>query len=78
MFLCDRGSSETIHRNTHTQFTNEVGVSNDSVSEPTCLYQLVSVVEHYGRADTEVHSVSEETVLSAEASMLFYEKIPEN
>ncbi|KAK4264822.1 hypothetical protein QN277_025948 [Acacia crassicarpa] len=115
MFLCNRGSSETIHRNTHTQVTNEVGVSNDSVSEETCLYQLVSVVEHYGRAgsghyivyrrarmesssssedqlnqdqtpqihwfcvsDTEVHSVSEETVLSAEASLLFYEKIREN
>ena len=92
-----------------------MGVSNGSVSQQTCLYQLVSVVEHYGKSgsghyivyrrateslnpfdyrfnhedqtppvqwfyvsDSEVHSVPEETVLSAEASLLFYEKIPEN
>ncbi|XP_054807916.1 ubiquitin carboxyl-terminal hydrolase 27 isoform X2 [Prosopis cineraria] len=115
VFPCNRGSSETIHGSTHTRFTGEVGVSSDSVSEETCLYQLVSVVQHCGKAgsghytvyrragmessnssddqfnqnqtppiqwfcvsDSEVHSVSEENVLSAEASLLFYEKIPEN
>lgn len=76
----------------------------------TCLYRLVSVVEHFGRpggghytvyrrvqghplgqdlnghlqavstewfrvSDSEVHIVSEEEVLAAEATLLFYEKI---
>ncbi|XP_028755041.1 ubiquitin carboxyl-terminal hydrolase 27 isoform X2 [Neltuma alba] len=114
MFLCNEGPSETSHRNTRTQYTDKVAVSNDSVAEETCLYRLISVVEHYGKAgsghytvyrrarmessnssddefnqdqtppiqwycvsDSEVHSVSEETVLSAEASLLFYEKIAE-
>lgn len=72
----------------------------------TCLYRVVSVVVHFGRAggghyivyrrvqdhplgqdreavsaewfyvsDSEVHLVSEEEVLAAEATLLFYEKI---
>lgn len=82
------------------------------VPPSTCLYRLVSVVEHFGRAssghytvyrsarapsdtfrdefgtplepdsdcwfcisDSEVHRVSEQDVLAAEASLLFYEKI---
>lgn len=91
----------------------QVGVSCGPVSQETSLYQLVSVVEHFGRAgsghytvyrsastkssdvsddqlnltppihwfcisDSQVHSVSEESVLSAEASLLFYERIQKN
>lgn len=78
----------------------------------SCLYRLVSVVEHFGRAgsghytvyrsvipnpcedepdnslepsseswlcisDSEVYSVSQEDVLAAEASLLFYERVSE-
>lgn len=91
----------------------QVNVSRTPVSQETCLYQLVSVVEHFGRAgsghytvyrcvrvessedvsgdyfnqtpmrwfcisDSQVHAVSEEDVLSSEASLLFYERISNN
>jgi ubiquitin carboxyl-terminal hydrolase 30 len=87
----------------------QVDVSCNSDSQDTCLYQLVSVVEHFGRAggghytvyrcvrsessdvsgdehsmrwfcvsDSHVEAVSVEDVLSAEASLLFYERIPNN
>lgn len=91
----------------------QVDVSCDLVSQETCLYRLVSVVEHFGRAgsghytvyrcvrvespdvsggdyfnqhsmrwfcvsDSQVHAVSVEDVLSTEASLLFYERIPKN
>lgn len=92
----------------------QVDVSCNSVSQDICLYQLVSVVEHFGRAggghytvyrcvrsrsessdvsgdcfnqhsmrwfcvsDSQVYAVSVEDVLSAEASLLFYERIPNN
>lgn len=90
----------------------QVDVSCTSDSQDTCLYQLVSVVEHFGRAggghytvyrcvrpessdvsgdcinqnsmrwfgvsDSHVDAVSVEEVLSAEASLLFYERIPNN
>lgn len=91
----------------------QVDDSCDLVSKEKCLYQLVSVVEHFGRAggghytayrcvrmessdvsgdyynqqhsmrwfcisDSEVQAVSVEDVLSAEASLLFYERIPNN
>ncbi|KAK7318501.1 hypothetical protein RJT34_03203 [Clitoria ternatea] len=93
--------------------TDTVDVSHNLDSRETCLYRLVSVVEHFGRAgsghytvyrcvrmessedvsddyfsqtsmhwfcvsDSQVHAVSEEDVLSSEASMLFYERIPSN
>ncbi|KAI4345147.1 hypothetical protein L6164_012301 [Bauhinia variegata] len=103
--------SGSIHIDTQTQPTDKVDPSCDSISQETCLYQLVSVVEHFGIAggghytvyrrvivessqgisdnqgnptpmqwfcvsDSQVHPVSEEHVLSAEASLLFYERIP--
>ncbi|KAL4330307.1 hypothetical protein AHAS_Ahas13G0387000 [Arachis hypogaea] len=92
---------------------NKVNISQSSVSQETCLYRLVSVVEHFGKAgsghytvyrcaraeysgdvsddssnqtpmrwycvsDSQVNAVSELDVLSSEASMLFYERIPTN
>ncbi|CAJ2676917.1 unnamed protein product [Trifolium pratense] len=105
-FPCS-SSSENTHSNTQSQFIDTVDASCNSDSQDTCLYQLVSVVEHFGRAggghytvyrcvrsessdvsgdqhsmswfcvsDSQVHSVSVEDVLSAEASLLFYERIP--
>jgi len=91
----------------------QADASCDLVSQETCLYQLVSVVEHFGKAgsghytvyrsvrgkssedvcdddlnqtpmhwfcisDSQVHAVSVEDVLSSEASLLFYERIPRN
>lgn len=91
----------------------QVDGSYNLVSQEACLYQLVSVVEHFGRAggghytvyrcaraetsdvsgdrcfnqtprrwfcvsDSQVDAVSEEDVLSSEASLLFYERIPKN
>lgn len=85
-------------------------MSSQPVSPSSCLYRLVSVVEHFGSdgsghyivyrsvradacreepdnssepssvcwfgiSDSEVYRVSIEDVLSAEASLLFYEKI---
>ncbi|KAJ1412913.1 Ubiquitin specific protease, conserved site [Sesbania bispinosa] len=110
VFSC-AGSSESIHLDTPMQSIDKVDVSGNLVSQETCLYQLVSVVEHFGRAgsghytvyrcvrvessgdvsddylnqtpmrwfcvsDSQVHAVSEDEVLSAEASLLFYERIP--
>ncbi|KAI5384294.1 hypothetical protein KIW84_071344 [Lathyrus oleraceus] len=109
--LCS-GSSESIHSNTQLQSIDTVEVSRNSVSQDTCLYQLVSVVEHFGRtggghysvyrcvrsefsdvfgdcfnqnsmhwfrvSDSHVDAVSVDDVLSAEASLLFYERIPNN
>nr|KYP67809.1 Ubiquitin carboxyl-terminal hydrolase 27 [Cajanus cajan] len=107
------GSSESIHLDTHMQPVDKVDVSCNLVSQETCLYQLVSVVEHFGKAgsghytvyrcarvessedvsddyfnqtqmrwfcisDSQVHAVSVEDVLSSDASLLFYEKIPRN
>ncbi|XP_061344595.1 ubiquitin carboxyl-terminal hydrolase 27 [Gastrolobium bilobum] len=112
VFPCSR-SSESIHSETHMQSTDKVDVSCNLVSQETCLYELVSVVEHFGRAgsghytvyrcvrvepsgdssdeyvnqspmrwfcvsDSQVHAVSEEDVLSTEASLLFYVRIPNN
>lgn len=110
-FPCS-GSSESIQSNTQSQSIDTVDVSCTSDSQDTCLYQLVSVVEHFGRAggghytvyrcvrpessdvsgdcinqnsmrwfgvsDSHVDAVSVEEVLSAEASLLFYERIPNN
>lgn len=112
-FPCS-SSSESIHTNTQSQSIDKVDVSCNSVSQDICLYQLVSVVEHFGRAggghytvyrcvrsrsessdvsgdcfnqhsmrwfcvsDSQVYAVSVEDVLSAEASLLFYERIPNN
>lgn len=91
----------------------QVDVSCNLVPQETCSYQLVSVVEHFGKAgsghytvyrsvrvefsedvsddylnqtpmrwfcisDSQVHAVSVEGVLSSEASLLFYERIPRN
>ncbi|GAU19679.1 hypothetical protein TSUD_78040 [Trifolium subterraneum] len=84
-------------------------VSCNSDSQDTCLYQLVFVVEHFGRAggghyivyrrvksepsdvsgdqhsmrwfcvsDSHVEAVLVEDVLSVEANLLFYERIPNN
>ncbi|XP_027363784.1 LOW QUALITY PROTEIN: ubiquitin carboxyl-terminal hydrolase 27 [Abrus precatorius] len=112
VFPCS-GSSKSIHLDTHMQCTDKVDGSCNLVSQETCLYQLVSVVEHFGRAgsghytvyrcervepseagsddysnqtpmhwfcvsDSQVQAASEEDVLSSEASLLFYERIPEN
>ncbi|CAI8619067.1 unnamed protein product [Vicia faba] len=106
------GSSQSIHSNTQLQSNDKVDVSCNSVSQDTCLYQLVSVVEHFGRtggghysvyrcvrsessdvsgdrfnqnsmhwfrvSDSHVDAVSVDDVVSAEASLLFYERIPNN
>ncbi|XP_014631266.1 ubiquitin carboxyl-terminal hydrolase 27 isoform X3 [Glycine max] len=112
VFPCS-GSSESIHSDTHMQSIDQVDVSCNLVPQETCLYQLVSVVEHFGKAgsghytvyrsvrvessedvsddylnqtpmrwfcisDSQVHAVSVEGVLSSEASLLFYERIPRN
>ncbi|KAK7358886.1 hypothetical protein VNO77_00826 [Canavalia gladiata] len=112
VFPCS-GSSEIIHSDTDMQSIDKVDVSCNSVSQETCLYQLVSAVEHFGKAgsghytvyrcvrlqssedvsdeyfnptpmcwfcvsDSQVHTVSVEDVLSSEASLLFYERIPKN
>ncbi|KAG5136643.1 hypothetical protein JHK82_021374 [Glycine max] len=112
VFPCS-GSSESIHSDTHMQSIDQVDVSCNLVPQETCLYQLVSVVEHFGKAgsghytvyrsvrvefsedvsddylnqtpmrwfcisDSQVHAVSVEDVLSSEASLLFYERIPRN
>ncbi|KAH1051214.1 hypothetical protein GYH30_021244 [Glycine max] len=112
VFPCS-GSSESIHSDTHMQSIDQVDVSCNLVPQETCLYQLVSVVEHFGKAgsghytvyrsvrvefsedvsddylnqtpmrwfcisDSQVHGVSVEDVLSSEASLLFYERIPRN
>ncbi|XP_057420847.1 ubiquitin carboxyl-terminal hydrolase 27 isoform X2 [Lotus japonicus] len=106
-------SSVSIHTDTQTQSIDKVDGSYNLVSQEACLYQLVSVVEHFGRAggghytvyrcaraetsdvsgdrcfnqtprrwfcvsDSQVDAVSEEDVLSSEASLLFYERIPKN
>ncbi|GAU19681.1 hypothetical protein TSUD_78060 [Trifolium subterraneum] len=107
-FPCS-SSSENTHSNTQSQSIDMVDVSCNPNSQDTCLYQLVSVVEHFGRAggghytvyrcvrsessyvsgdqhsmrwfcvsDSHVEAVSVEDVLSAEASLLFYERIPNN
>ncbi|XP_015955951.1 ubiquitin carboxyl-terminal hydrolase 27 [Arachis duranensis] len=113
LFPCSEGSSEGIWLDTHMQPINKVNTSQSSVSQETCLYRLVSVVEHFGKAgsghytvyrcaraessgdvsndssnqtpmrwycvsDSQVNAVSELDVLSSEASMLFYERIPTN
>ncbi|KAE9601297.1 putative ubiquitinyl hydrolase 1 [Lupinus albus] len=105
LFPCSEGSSESIQLDMHMQPTDKVNVSCSPNSNETCLYRLVSVVEHFGKAgsghytvyrcvessedvsdnqtplrwfcvsDSQVHTVSEEDVLSCEASMLFYERI---
>ncbi|KAG5000214.1 hypothetical protein AAZX31_08G143000 [Glycine max] len=112
VFPCS-GSSESIHSDTHMQSIDQVDVSCNLVPQETCSYQLVSVVEHFGKAgsghytvyrsvrvefsedvsddylnqtpmrwfcisDSQVHAVSVEDVLSSEASLLFYERIPRN
>ncbi|XP_019462595.1 PREDICTED: ubiquitin carboxyl-terminal hydrolase 27 [Lupinus angustifolius] len=105
LFPCSEGSSESIQLDMQMQPTAKMNVSCSPDSQETCLYRLVSVVEHFGKAgsghytvyrcvessedasdnqtplrwfcvsDSQVHDVSEEDVLSCEASMLFYERI---
>ncbi|ESW31785.1 hypothetical protein PHAVU_002G267600 [Phaseolus vulgaris] len=112
VFPCS-GTSESTHSDAHMQSNDKADASCDLVSQETCLYQLVSVVEHFGKAgsghytvyrsvrgkssedvcdddlnqtpmhwfcisDSQVHAVSVEDVLSSEASLLFYERIPRN
>ncbi|CAK8578901.1 unnamed protein product [Lathyrus sativus] len=106
------GSSESIRSNTQLQSIDTVNISCNSISQNTCVYQLVSVVEHFGEtggghyivyrcvrsessdvsgdcfnqnsmhwfcvSDSHVDAVSVDDVLSAEASLLFYERIPNN
>ncbi|XP_014511633.1 ubiquitin carboxyl-terminal hydrolase 27 isoform X2 [Vigna radiata var. radiata] len=103
------GTSESTHSDAYMQSNDKADASCDSVSQETCLYQLVSVVEHFGKAgsghytvyrsvrgkssedelnqtpmhwfcisDSQVRAVSVEDVLSSEASLLFYERIPRN
>ncbi|KAA0045908.1 hypothetical protein IC582_024789 [Cucumis melo] len=105
-----RGSSETWDTNFNScSSSSETRTCQIEPSE-TCLYRVVSVVQHFGKpggghytvyrrvqdyllgqdcdtqsqevstewfhvSDSEVHLVSEEEVLAAEATMLFYEKI---
>ncbi|XP_058787665.1 ubiquitin carboxyl-terminal hydrolase 27-like [Vicia villosa] len=105
-------SSESLHSKSQLQSIDKVDVACSSVSQDTCLYQLVSVVEHFGKtggghysvyrcvrsessvvsgncfnqnsmhwfrvSDSHVDAVSVDEVLSAEASLLFYERIPNN
>ncbi|KAK7269529.1 hypothetical protein RIF29_22260 [Crotalaria pallida] len=114
LFPCSEGSSDSIQQDMHMQPTDKVNVSCNPVCQETCLYQLVSVVEHFGKAgsghytvnrcvrvessedvlddhinqtppmrwfcvsDSQVHAVSEEDVISSEASLLFYERISKN
>lgn len=51
------GSSESIHLDTHMQPVDKVDVSCNLVSQETCLYQLVSVVEHFGKAGSGHYTV---------------------
>ncbi|XP_047181554.1 ubiquitin carboxyl-terminal hydrolase 27 isoform X1 [Vigna umbellata] len=108
VFPCS-GTSESTHSDAHMQSNDKADASCDLVSQETCLYQLVSVVEHFGKAgsghytvyrsvrgkssedelnqtpmhwfcisDSQVRAVSVGDVLSSEASLLFYERIPRN
>ncbi|TKY60382.1 Ubiquitin carboxyl-terminal hydrolase 27 [Spatholobus suberectus] len=56
VFPCS-GSAESIHSDTHMQSIDEVDVSCNLVSQETCLYQLVSVVEHFGKAGSGHYTV---------------------
>ncbi|XP_038901491.1 ubiquitin carboxyl-terminal hydrolase 27 [Benincasa hispida] len=104
------GSSETWDTNFNSCSSSLEARSCQIEPSETCLYRVVSVVQHFGKAggghytvyrrvqdyllgrdcnsrsqdvstewfhvsDSEVHLVSEEEVLAAEATMLFYEKI---
>lgn len=103
---------DVLFKFSHFVLFMQVEVSRNSVSQDTSLYQLVSVVEHFGRtggghysvyrcvrsefsdvfgdcfnqnsmhwfrvSDSHVDAVSVDDVLSAEASLLFYERIPNN
>ncbi|XP_015890994.1 ubiquitin carboxyl-terminal hydrolase 27 isoform X2 [Ziziphus jujuba] len=109
-FVQSRGCLKSTHTDVQIQSDDQVPLSFKLASSRSCLYRLVSVVEHFGRAgsghytvyrcvkadsfkedgdnlfepasmcwfcisDSVVYHVSVEDVLSAEASMLFYEKI---
>ncbi|CAK9316317.1 unnamed protein product [Citrullus colocynthis] len=104
------GSSETWDTNFNSCSSSLETRTCQTEPSKTCLYRVVSVVQHFGKAggghytvyrrvqdyllgqdcdarlqdvstewfhvsDSEVHLVSEEEVLAAEATMLFYEKI---
>ncbi|KAL2342962.1 hypothetical protein Fmac_004247 [Flemingia macrophylla] len=50
-------SSESIRLDTPMQSIDKVDVSSNIVSQETCLYQLVSVVEHFGKAGSGHYTV---------------------
>ncbi|CAJ1937927.1 unnamed protein product [Sphenostylis stenocarpa] len=56
VFPCS-DSSETTHSDAHMQSNVKVNVSCDLVSQETYLYQLVSVVEHFGKAGSGHYTV---------------------